>query len=129
MLRWTPRWEHWFRRLLPAYWVFLFLCTHLPRPERLGPVRSDKTAHVLAFAVLALAYWKFVESFRRPLPDNFVWWAAMVLFAYAAVDEYLQGFVGRGPDVADWLADVAGVAAVLIVLELRRRSSRQELVI
>ncbi len=45
---------------------------------------------------------------------------------YAALDEWHQSFVpGRTPDVADWLADVAGVTVgYLIIYVARARDSR-----
>ncbi|MBL7152967.1 MAG: VanZ family protein [Phycisphaerae bacterium] len=33
--------------------------------------------------------------------------------AYGIIDELLQGYVGRSPDVMDLAADLAGVLAVL----------------
>jgi VanZ family protein len=48
--------------------------------------------------------------------------------AYAAIDEWHQGFVpGRNPDVADWLADIGGllVGYWIIVAFLARRSGNQ----
>lgn len=121
---WTPSWERWYRSLLPAYWIFLFCMTHFPRVN-LGNVPSnfDKVMHIGAFGVLAAAYWKFFESFVRPVPAGFALRAAPVLIAYAALDEYLQQFVGRGTDVLDWLANSVGVVLGLGVCEWRRRAT------
>jgi len=122
MWAWSRGWRHFYRRALPAYWIFLFVSTHLPKLDLPGPRESDKLAHATAFAALAFFFWKFHESFGRPLRERFVWQAAAWLVAYAAVDEYLQQFVGRRAGVDDWLANVTGVALVLGVLEwLRRR--------
>ena len=68
-----------------------------------------------------LVFWRFNESLGRPLSARFVWFAALILIAYAALDEYLQRYVNRSPDMIDWLWDSAGVVAVLIWLEIRRR--------
>ncbi len=115
-------WNHWYRRALPAYWLFLFCATHLPKLELNLPVRaSDKIAHWTAFGLLAYLYWKFAESFRRPRSPRFVWTAAGVLLGYAALDEYSQRFVGRQSDLLDWLCNAAGIVAVLAVLHWRRR--------
>ena len=45
---------------------------------------------------------------------------------YGALDEWYQSFVpGRTPEIADWLADVAGVfLGCLIVALVRARGSR-----
>ncbi len=116
-------WNDWYRRLLPAYWVFLFCATHFPRLSiDLGVSASDKILHMVCFGVLALCFWRFAETFRRPVSDRFVWLALAWLAAYAAVDEWLQQFVNRGTDLGDWLCDVAGVVAVLAWLEWRRRA-------
>ncbi len=118
---WSPAWAHWYRRVLPAYWVFLFALTHLPRLQIAGPEQSDTLAHFGAFGMLAFLYWRFAETLSRPRPVWFVWQAAVVLTLWAGVDEYLQQFVDRTPDLADWIADVAGIGLVLGGLELRRR--------
>ncbi len=122
MRAWTPAWEHWYRRALPAYWLFLFLSTHLPQLTLPG-AGSDKITHVVGFGLLALLFWKFCESFGRPLPDWFVLAAAIVLAAYAALDEWTQQFVGRGTDWQDWLADTVGIGLALGALEWRRRAA------
>ena len=119
----SPVWARWYRRALPTYWVFLFCVTHFPKlsfgPR--APRNTDKAAHFIAFALLAFAFWRFNQSFGRPLSARFVWFAAPILIAYAALDEYLQRFVNRSPDITDWLLDSAGIAATLIWLEIRRR--------
>ena len=121
---WNSAWEHWYRRVLPAYWVFLFCTTPFPRLELgLDVPESDKLAHLIAFGLLALLFWKFAESYRRPTPAGFVWRAAACLLAYAAVDEWLQQYVGRSTSLWDFAADAVGIAAVLAVLEWRRRAA------
>ena len=119
--RWSPAWVHWYRRVFPAYWIFLFLTTHLPNLILKIPLSSDKRAHVIAFGILAFLFWRFVETFRRPVPPTLVYYAGAVLFLYASLDEYLQQFVGRGTEWGDWFADLAGIVVVLVALEVRRR--------
>jgi VanZ family protein len=115
-------WTHWYRRSLPAYWVFLFCVTHFPELELGGPVPSpDKLAHVAAFGLLAFLFWRFAETFARPLSARFVWIAGFWLALYAGFDEYLQRFVGRNPSLIDWLCNVCGMAIILGLLEWRRR--------
>ena len=41
---------------------------------------------------------------------------ALAYAAYALLDEWLQQFTGRSPEVADWLVDVGGVATATWVL-------------
>jgi VanZ family protein len=112
----------WFRIALPVYWLALIVATHYPQvrlPDEIP--QSDKIVHATAFGVLALLFWMFLKS-RRPLNAASVWIAALVLIPYAALDEYLQQFVGRDTDLMDWIADLIGIGCVLLVLELRRRS-------
>ena len=118
-------WAQWYRRALPAYLLFLFSVTHLPFLRLDVPIASsDKLAHLGAFGLLAFLFWRFVEALGRPPSGRFVYIAAFWLIAYAAFDEYLQQFVGRSTDLDDWLCDVGGIAAVLALLEWRRRKAR-----
>lgn len=118
-LRRAEPWRHWYRRALPAYVVFLVICTHLPRLQLAG-AQSDKKAHLVAFALLAFLFWRFCETFRAPGASFWVWaWLALVSFA--AVDEYTQQFVGRSTDVNDWYMDMLGITLMLAALELLRR--------
>jgi VanZ family protein len=113
MMEWSRSWEHWYRRVLPAYWIFLFCATHFPRPRLPGPIpEADKLVHFVAFGLLAFLFWRFV------------WIAFLTLGIYATVDEYLQQFVNRQTSWLDGLANVAGIVLVLIALEARRRLRR-----
>ena len=115
-------WTRWYRRALPAYWIFLFACTHFPNLRLDVPIESpDKYAHLGAFGLLAFLWWRFAETIKRLLSARFVWISAFWLGAYAAFDEYLQQFVGRTTDLEDWLCNMVGILAVLAALEWRRR--------
>ena len=122
----TPvsRWNHWCRRALPAYWIFLFCCTHFPK-LKLGPigVGGGKLVHFVGFGLLAFLFWQFAQSFKERLSGRFVWIAGFWLVLYAAFDEYSQGFVGRGVDIKDWFCNAAGIIVVLAVMEWRRRTA------
>ncbi len=115
-----PAWRHWYHRALPAYWIFLFFSTHLPKLQLPGPPRADKHVHFIAFGLLAFLFWRFFQV-SGPLSAGFVWRAGIILGFYAALDEYLQQFVGRGTEWGDFLADLAGIVVVLTVLEVFRR--------
>jgi VanZ family protein len=115
------RWARATQIALPAYWLALFVATHYPRVPIPGEIpHGDKLVHFAAFGVLAFLFWHAVKA-RRPLGHRFVWVAAAILIPYAALDEWLQQFVGRHTDPADLVANTAGIVAVLAVLELRRR--------
>jgi VanZ family protein len=106
---------------LPVYWITLATLTHYPRVRIPGEIpSSDKVVHFGAFGLLAFLWWQLV-AVRGRLAGSTVWIAAALLIAYAALDEYTQQFVGRYTDLADGVANTAGIACVLIALELRRR--------
>ena len=112
----------WIRIALPIYWIVLLAATHYPRVPMPGEIpQSDKVLHFAAFGLLAFLLWRFMAARPRPLTAASVWIAAAVLVPYAALDEYTQQFVGRYTDLADAIADVAGILCVLAVLEVRRR--------
>jgi len=48
------------------------------------------------------------------------WALAAALVLAGGGIEIVQGFVGREPDWKDWIADMAGIAAVLIPLGVDR---------
>lgn len=115
------RWDHAALIALPVYWILLFIATHYPRVAIPGEIpHSDKLIHFSAFGLLAFLFWRFQQA-RRAIGKRFLWTAGLVLVVYAAFDEYLQQFVGRFTDPADFIANAAGIVVVLAILELRRR--------
>ena len=102
------------------YWPTLFILAHVPIPlfvRRAGV--SDKSLHFLAYLILVFLLWFAVSpdkkvNWRRAV----VWWALLVIAGYGAVDEWLQAHVGRSGDVVDFLADLAGTLAGLILFSL-----------
>ena len=71
-------WDHWYRRALPAYCIFLFCATHFPKLEIDLPISApDKFAHWTAFGLLAFLFWRFAEALQRPLSGRFVWLAGL----------------------------------------------------
>ncbi|MGD8454398.1 MAG: VanZ family protein [Phycisphaerae bacterium] len=115
------RWDDWYRRTLPAYWAFLFAVTHFPA-LRLGDVPgSAYLAHVCAYGLLAFLLWRFGETFWRPLPPWYLWFAGITIAAYGAIDEWSQAWFGRGTDFVDWLCDLFGMGTVLALLTWRQR--------
>ena len=102
-----------------AFWVTIFVLTHVPQ-EQLPRVRvTDKVAHFIAYGVLAglLYLTSWIGHPQRRAPALKVLGVIMV---YGAIDEILQSFVGRHADIVDWLYDVAGAVCALLPLVLLR---------
>ncbi len=88
----------------------------LPGPELPG---IDKVAHFAAYALLAWLLIFATERSRLPLAV-----AVVLALVYGATDEIHQMYVpGRSPDVLDWFADAAGVAAATLVYVRRRAAA------
>lgn len=94
--------------------------SRLPGPDGPG---LDKVAHFGAYALLG---WLLVRAADRSALPLLAGGVLGVL--YGASDEIHQMYVpGRSPDVMDWFADAAGVAAAFFVythLRARRAARR-----
>lgn len=106
----TVRWLA--RGGLLVYWLVMFAATHLPPPAILVAVDvSDTWQHFVAYAGFGgLIGLLFATRNRRWLMAAWV-----ITVSYAIVDEWSQGFVGRTPELKDWLADVAGATCGLLL--------------
>ncbi len=106
---------------LGIYWPAIFWLTHIPVPEiarRSG--MSDKTMHVLAYFVLTFLIWFAVSPYDKIRWDKLKTWIVIaIITVYAALDECLQGMImGRSSDIIDFLSDILGMAAGVVVLML-----------
>ncbi len=106
---------------LVLYWPGIFILTHIPMSVMpLFEVHvSDKTLHFLAYFVLVFLLWFAINPntkmhWRKPA----MWWILFVVVWYGVFDEWLQGYVGRDPDIVDFLADLGGSVAALILLSI-----------
>ncbi len=98
----------------------------LPMPE-FEWLTIDKLYHFVEYAILGgLLTRAFVKASPSIIPSRFVWHTAAVLsILYGASDEWHQTFVpGRFATVADWVADVLGSIAGVLVVYLYYRSNR-----
>jgi hypothetical protein len=102
-----------------AFWAAVllsFVVATVPQPPALPGAPSDKLLHIAAFAALTL-----LGSLAYPRLSLLK--LALALSAFGAGIELVQGLpaVGRHREFMDWIADSAAVAAVVIVMFLRRR--------
>jgi VanZ family protein len=106
--------------LLALYWPAIFILLHMRLPQVVRRVAvSDKTIHYLAYFVLVFLLWCAISPEKKVnWRKSNVWWLLFVVVCYGVFDEWLQDYVGRGSDVRDFLADVAGGVTSLIVLTI-----------
>lgn len=94
--------------------------SRLPGPDQPG---FDKVAHFGAYALLGWLLVRAADRSALPLALG-----AVLGVLYGATDEIHQMYVpGRSPDVMDWFADAAGVAAAFFVytrLRARRAAAQ-----
>lgn len=107
-------------RWLPVVvWTALILVGTSISPRALprGPENSDKIAHLLMYAVLAMLLARALAEVGRGreltgrqaallLVKTFI-----ICAVFGALDEWHQQFVQRTTSLADWIADVVGAAA------------------
>ena len=90
----------------------------LPMPE-FEWLSIDKLYHFIEYFILGgLLAIAFVKAKPAIIPSKLIWFVAAVLsILYGASDEWHQTFVpGRYATLADWVADVLGsIAGVLVV--------------
>ena len=111
--------------LLAAYWLALFIGTHVPRPPELLTIEhGDKYLHTSAYAGLAVLCGWYLAT-RGTLVAWHYGATFIVLAVYGAADELLQVPVNRHADVADWLADAGGVMLGLTVFWLMTATWRR----
>jgi len=102
------------------YWPAIFILSHIPIPQLVLEIQvSDKTLHCLAYLVLVFLLWFAISPFKKVNWRRAgVWWVLCVVVWYGVFDEWLQGYVGRNPNVMDFFADVAGALIGLILLSI-----------
>ena len=105
------------------YWKSMFLCviifvlssvTFRSIPEAARFQYSDKLTHALMYVALGfVAYYEYSKDtvFKIKHPLWFVWMILFFVF-FGGIIEILQGtvFRPRTSELADWVADVAGLA-------------------
>ncbi len=111
---------------LLAWCGLIFTLSHQPSLPLSGLMlfpNQDKLHHAIAYALMALLCWRFLESL--PLKRK-VKIAISLLFCslFGISDEWHQSFVpGREADILDWLADTSGAALAILFLDINRSSA------
>jgi VanZ family protein len=105
--------------LTAAYWVIIFVITHLP-PSGLPRMRvSDKGAHFIGYGLLSAGL--FVSlSLTGLAARRCAIVVLLIAMGYGAFDEWSQQFVRRTSELDDWLADVGGALVAVGVMWLGR---------
>ncbi len=107
--------------LLLLYWPAIFIATHIPQlPGWVSKARmSDKTMHYLAYMALGFLWWHAISPYNKVnWKKPAIWWTLALMVWYGAMDEWLQHYVGRTPDLFDFLADFTGAITSLILLTI-----------
>ncbi len=100
----ATRWSILLTLALAAGIAFLTLTP--PSPMSM-PAGSDKVSHFTAFTALALPL-----AIVRPRWSG---WLFLAFSAFGAAIEIIQPHVGRSAEVADLIADVAGIACGMVL--------------
>ncbi len=106
--------------LLLLYWPGIFILAHMPIPRLVYKAQvSDKSLHFLAYLILTFLLWFAISPTKKVnWRKASAWWVLLAVVWYGVVDEVLQYYVGRGPDVMDFFADLGGTLAGLILLTI-----------
>jgi VanZ family protein len=101
--------------LLAAYWLALFVGTHMPGRYLEHIHIWDKLAHCGSYAGLAFLLALFLGLRHQPVWSLYALVFAVTAF-YGVADELGQMFVPeRAASVGDWMADLVGAAIGLAV--------------
>jgi VanZ family protein len=110
-----PRLRRTLTVVLVAYWLTLFVLTHLPPERALSTGIGDKVMHMLAYALLAALVQAYLRM-RHRKPSSSGMTALSVCMIYGIIDEVTQRFVGREAELMDWMADTSGAATAVVVM-------------
>ena len=95
--------------VLSAYWIAMYVGTHVPKVPQVLAEQGDKLLHMGAYGGLAFLLIVWFGS-RRPVSFRKIGLLWLLIAAYGIFDETTQPLFGRHAEVADWLADIVGAA-------------------
>ncbi len=93
-----------------AYWITLFLLTHM-KPIETGVPGNDKLAHFVAYGILAFLFMLCLHVNGHRISRRWMLVTFALAITYGMLDEWSQMYVGRTCSFNDWIADAAGAAA------------------
>lgn len=102
-----------------AYWVVIFTLTHWPDIDDFAPSMPsgfDKLVHGSMYAGWAVCWFWLLSGSSLRVRRSTLAWIVVGGAAYGVFDELTQAVVGRTPDVGDFLADMIGITAALVLL-------------
>jgi VanZ family protein len=109
------------RRVVLALWILAwmaaFTSTHIPGEDLPSIQVSDKLLHTVGFFGLGAGFMITLISYGVRRLNRIVLVVA-VMMIYGALDEYTQQFFHRTTDIKDWCADMIGLAASVVAVEL-----------
>ena len=93
-----------------------FVATHIPieRVPKTGV--SDQSLHTITYFVLGSLFLLTLGAYGA-VPARRVTVVLVASMLYAAFDEITQPLVRRFADAGDWLANIIGIAAAVLVCE------------
>jgi VanZ family protein len=103
---------------LLIYWPAIFVLAHIPIPDVIERAAvSDKSLHFLTHLILVFLLWFAICPDRRVnWRGAVVWLILLTAIGYGGADELLQHYVGRTCAVTDFLANLVGALAGLILV-------------
>lgn len=113
------------RLTLGVYWTLAFVVTHIPplfprgdeQPE--FPIGPDKVVHFGGFLTLAFLLSNVLARGLGPAASTSV--VLVICGLYGIFDEISQPPFGRTADPWDWVADLLGAGAGVLLYRLARR--------
>ncbi len=107
----------WLALTAGAFWLLMFVGTHLPKNSGGREYGLDKVAHFSAFAILAVLILLAVSRWRGGLAWFHLVGVVALLSCYGIFDEITQALLTttRKADFNDWIADTLGAAAGALI--------------
>jgi VanZ family protein len=116
-------WRPWLPALVWSGAILVLSCLPPGRIPDFGPEGMDRVLHAAFYAVLAVLTARAASASGKH--ESAVVAGTMVAaLTFGGLMEWVQGFVGRTPDLIDGAADGIGAAVGLAAIAARRRRRR-----